>query len=84
MGVQGLLVAVLVGMVQGRFVGVFLRVSGEAVGSVAVVGRFFVVAFFQVLSRGPVVLQCLLEVMSRFFVGLNDFLVLFGVVSHGK
>jgi hypothetical protein len=80
---QRLVVAVLMRMVQGRFFGVLLGVGGKAVGGVAVVGGLFMVAFFQVLGRGAVILQRVLKVVGRLFVGVDDFLVLFGMVSHG-
>jgi hypothetical protein len=74
----------LMRVVQGRFLGVLLGVRSESVGGIAMVRRFFMVAFFQVLSSSAVVLQGVLEIVSGLFVGLDDFLVFFGVVSHGK
>lgn len=81
---QRLLVAVFVRMVQGRFFGVLLGVGSKAIGGVAVVGGLFVVTTLEVLSSSPVLLQGVLKVMSGLFMGLNDFLVLFGMVCHRK
>jgi len=44
---ERLVVAMLVRVVQGRLFGVFFGVGREAIGGVAVVGCFFVVAFFR-------------------------------------
>ncbi|MFC7670705.1 hypothetical protein ACFQT0_27475 [Hymenobacter humi] len=44
---QRLVMAVLVRVVQGRFLGVFFGVGREAVSGVAVVGGLLVVAFFR-------------------------------------
>lgn len=84
MRVQGLVVAVLVRVVQGGFLGVLLGMGGEAVGGVAVVGSFLVVPFFEVLHGGAVVLHRVLEVVGGLLVGLDDFLVFFGMVSHRR
>ena len=84
MRVQGLVVAVLVRVVQGGFLSVLLRVGGETVGCVAVVSGLFVVPFFEVLHGGAVVLHRVLEVVGGLLVGLNDFLVFFGMVSHRR
>lgn len=78
---QGLFIPVLVRVVQGRFLGVLLGMSRKAIGRVAVVGSFFVVAsLLEVVSGGAVIFDGVLEVMSCLFVGRNDFLMLFGVV----
>lgn len=82
MGMQRLVVAVLMRVVQSGLFGMLLRMGGKSVGGVAVVGGLLVVAFFEVLSRRPVILQGVLKIVRGFFVGLNDFLVLFGMVSH--
>lgn len=81
---QRLFVAMLVRVVQGGLFGVFAGMGGKAVSRVAVVSCFFVVTFFQVFSGRTVLLQGVLKVMRSFFVGLDNFLVLFGMVSHGE
>lgn len=83
-GMERLVVAMLVRVVQGRLFGVFFGVGREAIGGEAVVGCFFVVAFFQVLHGRAVVLHGVLKIVGGLFVGFNDFLVFFGMVSHGK
>lgn len=83
-GVQRLFIAMLVGVVAGGVLGVLLRVFGKAVGRVAVVGRFLVVALLEMVSCGAVVLDSVLIVVGSFFVGFNCFLVLFGMVSHDE
>jgi hypothetical protein len=85
-GVQGLVVAVLVRVVQCSFLGVLFGVSGEAVSGVAVVGGLFMVALLEMLHSGAVVLHRVLEVVGSLLVGFNYFLVLFGMVllrRHG-
>ncbi|WP_170865256.1 MULTISPECIES: hypothetical protein [Hymenobacter] len=80
---EGFSVAMLVGMVQGRFFRMFKRMPRKAVGCIAVVSRLLVVALLQVLLSSAVLLGSVLEVVSGPFVGLDDFLVFFGMVSHG-
>ena len=79
---QRLVVAVFVRVMESRLFGVFLGVGGKAVGRVAVVGRLFVVPFFEVLNGRAVVLHRVFEVVGGLLVGLNDFLVFFRMVSH--
>lgn len=77
---ERLFVAMLVRVVQGRFLGVFFGVGRKTIGCVAVVRGFFVVALLQVLGGGAVILQRMLKIMGGLFVGIDDFLMLFGVV----
>lgn len=82
-GMRRFTVAVLMRVVPGRLFSVFLGVASKPVGRVAVVGDLLMVALLKVLSSGAVLQQRVLEIVGSLFVGCNNFLVPFGMVSHG-